>query len=170
MSKRGYVHLYVGDGKGKTTAATGLAVRAVYSDYRVAFFLFMKGRYSAEVEALIDLGALVDREWENDFCYKEPTLSQKYCVASQAARVVKAFEKRFDMVILDEILTAYSLGLISQDSVLKLIEAKPEDCELILTGREASASIIERADLVTVCKKIKHYFDKGAAARKGIEF
>ncbi|MRI58650.1 MAG: cob(I)yrinic acid a,c-diamide adenosyltransferase [Epsilonproteobacteria bacterium] len=162
------IQIYTGDGKGKTTAAAGLALRAVGAGKKVAFFQFMKGRESGEVAMLSRLGVVVDREWDGAFVVGEPTEDQRRMVQLQYHRVIKAVGGLYDLVVLDEIIVALGFGLLRKEQVLRLFEIGR--CELVLTGRGATKELIDRADLVTEMKKIKHYFDKGVAAREGIEF
>ncbi len=162
------IQIYTGDGKGKTTAAVGLVVRAVGAGKKVAFFQFMKGRLSHEVEILEKLGVLVDREWDGAFVVGEPTQEQKRMVQLQYHRVIKAVGGVYDLVVLDEAIVAMHFGLLSEKQLLQLFDIAR--CELVVTGRGATQTLIDRADLVTEMKKIKHYFDKGIAARKGFEF
>ncbi len=162
------IHIYTGDGKGKTTAAAGLALRAVGAGMRVAFFQFMKGRESAEVGVLESLGVMVDREWDGAFVVGRPTPEQKRMVQLQYHRAIKAVGGLYDLVVLDEIIVALRFGLLSEEQLLRLFEIGR--CELVLTGQGATPKLIERADLVTEMIKIKHYFDEGVGAREGIEF
>jgi len=162
------IQIYTGDGKGKTTAAVGLAVRAVGAGKKVTFFQFMKGRLSHEVEVLAKLGVLVDREWNGAFVVGEPSEEQKRMVQLQYHRAIKALGGVYDLVVLDEVIVAMHLGLLSEAQLLQLFEIAR--CELVLTGRGATKALIDRADLVTEMKKIKHYFDRGVEAREGFEF
>ncbi|WP_281951227.1 cob(I)yrinic acid a,c-diamide adenosyltransferase [Nitrosophilus kaiyonis] len=166
----GFVHIYTGDGKGKTTAAIGLALRAVGAKKRVFIFQFMKAWISHEIEILKSLGVIVDREWDGNFIKTHPSKKQFQMVKNQYERVFNAFEKSFDLIILDEILVAFLYGLLSEEEIIKVIDEKPKNVELILTGRGATEKMIKKADLVTYMKKIKHYFDKGVNAREGIEY
>ena len=164
------VQIYTGDGKGKTTAAAGVALRSLAAGKRVAFFQFMKAWPSGEVQMLQRLGALVDRSWDGSFIYDAPTARQKRLVRSQYERIFRLYEKGFDLVILDEILVTIHFSILSEEDILRLVEAKPKECELILTGRGATPALIAAADLVTEMRKIKHYFDQGVPARRGIEY
>ncbi len=162
------IQIYTGDGKGKTTSAVGLTIRAVGAGKKVAFFQFMKGRKSHEVEVLERLGVLVDREWDGKFVVGEPTKEQRQMVQLQYHRVIKAIGGLYDLVVLDEIIVAHHFKLLSEEQVLRIMELAR--CELVLTGQKATSKMIERADLVTEMKKIKHYFDQGVKAREGFEF
>ncbi len=167
----GFVHVYTGDGKGKTTAAVGLALRALGAQKRVYFAQFMKSILSNEIKMLLkNRNIIVDREWSGGFVIDKPTKEQIECVKNQSKRVKKAFLKDFNVIICDEILVTTLFGILKEEDILNIIEEKPKDIELILTGRGATKNIIKKADLVTYMKKIKHYFDRGVKAREGIEF
>lgn len=166
----GFIHIYTGDGKGKTTAAVGLALRALGAKKRVYFFQFMKAWESHEIELLQKLGVIVDREWDGEFIKNTPSKKQLQMVKNQYKRVFKVFEKSFDIVILDEILVTLHFNLLNEKDILDILDKKPKETELILTGRGATQTLIEKADLVTDMKKIKHYFDRGVEAREGIEY
>jgi len=146
---RGYVQVYTGNGKGKTTAAFGLALRAAGAGLKVYIGQFLKkGEYS-ELNSINRFKDLIKVE---QFGGKEIIFSREY-----------------DVVILDEINVALYYRLLSEEDLINLIKNKPSDVELVLTGRYASSQIIKIADLVTEMRKIKHYFSKGVTARKGIE-
>ena len=116
------------------------------------------------------MGALVDRSWDGGFVRDAPTPKQLRLVRNQYERVFKLYKKGFDLVILDEILVTIHFSILGEEDILRLIEARPKECELILTGRGATSRLIAAADLVTEMKKIKHYFDQGIQARRGIEY
>jgi cob(I)alamin adenosyltransferase len=162
------IQLYTGDGKGKTTAAVGLAVRAVGAGKRVAFFQFLKGRPTGEVASLERLGVVVDREWDGAWVVGAPTKEQVRSTQLLYHRLIKAVGGLYDLVVADEIVVAAALGLLGEEQVLRLCDVAR--CELVLTGRGATQAMIERADLVSEMRKIKHYFDAGVKAREGIEF
>ena len=169
---RGQVHVYTGDGKGKTTAAAGLALRALGCGMRVFIGQFIKEKPSGEMEALGRFGDMVEvMRLGRGFVCGHP--DDEHAAAASAGfqesrRAVLG--GRFSMVVLDEINTAVSLGLVGVNDVLELIRDKPDSVELVLTGRGADEKIIEAADLVTEMREIKHYFKKGLRARKGIEY
>ena len=164
------IHVYTGDGKGKTTAAVGLVVRAVGRGKRAVFFQFMKAWPSGEVGILQRLGVLIDREWNGKFIGDAPTKKQRRMVERQYARVSEVFKKNFDIVVLDEILVTLRLGLLEESDIIHLMQSRPKNVELVLTGRGATQAIIQKADLITNMQKIKHYFDAGVEAREGIEY
>jgi cob(I)alamin adenosyltransferase len=162
------IHIYTGDCKGKTTAAIGLLIRAFGAGKKVALFQFMKGRVSSEIFVLEKLGILVDREWDDKFIIKTPSKLQLQMAKNQLKRVFMAIDGRYDLVILDEIIVAVHFGLLKEEELLSIMDQAK--CELVLTGQKATFKMIEKADLVTEMKKIKHYFDKGIDAREGIEY
>ncbi|MGB9676045.1 MAG: cob(I)yrinic acid a,c-diamide adenosyltransferase [Candidatus Bathyarchaeales archaeon] len=170
---RGLVQVYTGNGKGKTTAAFGLALRAIGRGLKVYVIQFIKGGFDYGELYIVDklpnltLKAfgrgkfIVDKPSSEDIKSAEEALSL-------AESVVKSGE--YDIVILDEINVALKLKLISLERVLELIKNKPKHVELVLTGRYAPNEIIEVADLVTEMKEVKHPYNKGCQARRGIEF
>jgi cob(I)alamin adenosyltransferase len=172
--KRGLIQVYTGSGKGKTTAALGLALRAVGHGLRVLVVQFMKGNINyGELKSAKKLSPYLTikqlgRETFVSRTHPDP-------IDIQMAREGFSFAKRaiegeeYDIVILDEINVAVDFGLIPLSDLLTLIEKKPKEVELILTGRNAKSEIMDRADLVTEMVERKHYYNKGVKARKGIE-
>ncbi|MBF0488687.1 MAG: cob(I)yrinic acid a,c-diamide adenosyltransferase [Nitrospirae bacterium] len=169
---RGCVQVYTGDGKGKTTAAVGLSVRAVGAGLRVFFAQFIKTRESSEFAALASLGGhFCLRRFGRGFIRGTP--SQDDIMAAQAGLLEAKgamLSNSYDIVVLDEINVAVSLGLLLSEEIVQLIKDRPECVELILTGRGAPEDIIAAADLVTELREIKHYYHKGIKAREGIEY
>jgi cob(I)alamin adenosyltransferase len=170
--KQGFIQIYTGNGKGKTTAALGLALRAAGAGKKVYFGQFLKGQKYSELNALKrfkDL-ILVEQFGKKSFIIKEPQkndIGQAKYAFKRIFRIVN--EGQFDVVILDEINCAMKMKLIKISEVLKMLMNKPEYVEIILTGRNAPKEIIRIADLVTEMKEIKHYFREGIIARPGIE-
>jgi cob(I)alamin adenosyltransferase len=174
----GQIHVYTGNGKGKTTAALGLAIRAAGAGKKVGIVYFDKGgpRYS-ERTILKQLAPTIDF-WVTGLVRFKPGKPFRFGVtAGDKAEVVKGidivrglFKKKFDLVIMDEINTCAGLKMVPETTVMKLLDTKPRHCELIMTGRSCPRSFIDRADLVTEMKLVKHYFYKGIPARQGIEF
>ena len=170
--KRGLVEVYTGDGKGKTTAALGLAMRAVGRGLKVYMFQFLKDQESGELYTADLLGPdfIIERAGRG-FCRqgkpsnKDIELAQS--LFTKARNVV--LEGLYDVVILDEINVAIHFGLIKTEQVLTLTKEKPDYLELVLTGRYAPPEIIEIAQLVTEMVKVKHPYDKRIEARRGIE-
>ena len=171
---KGYIHVYTGDGKGKTTAALGLAFRAAGHNLKTIVLHFMKGDIPyGEYEAVKKMSGLITikQMGRPTFVSKENPDPEDIRMAQEAiqlaAEVCKSGE--YDLVILDEVNVAVDFKLISVDEVLEVCRSKPEHVELVLTGRYAKPEIIEVADLVTEMRKIKHYYDDGVSSREGIE-
>jgi cob(I)alamin adenosyltransferase len=169
---RGYVHVYTGDGKGKTTAAIGLAVRAAGAGLKVYIAQFIKmGDYS-EIKALKRFSDLITIEQYGLGRFLDAKPSQRdIAVARKGVEMVKNVmaSGKVDLVILEEANVAVNLGLFPVQTLVKLIAEKPENIELVITGRGASPRVIKVADLVTEMKLVKHYYEKGIQARVGIE-
>jgi cob(I)alamin adenosyltransferase len=171
---KGYVQVYTGNGKGKTTAALGLALRAAGHGQKVYIGQFLKGQTYGELISIKKVFPLVTIEQfgRKGFVHvtKDPDLEDidrakrglKKCLAAMLS-------KKFRIIVLDEINVAVDLNLLTEAEVHKFLDQRPEDVEVVLTGRYAPASFIKRADLVTEMKERKHYYKKGVMARKGIE-
>ena len=169
----GYVHVYTGDGKGKTTAAIGLAVRAAGHDRRTYIGQFMKGQEYGELVALERLPQITIEQYGDPVCIRKEDVTSKHITDAEAGleRVTKALMSgRYDVVVLDEVNVALWFGLLTEEAVLKLLDARPPEIELVLTGRRAPQAILDRADLVTEMREVKHYYADGVVARKGIEY
>jgi cob(I)alamin adenosyltransferase len=168
----GLIHIYTGDGKGKTTAAVGLTVRAIGNGLKVLFVQFIKGSQTGEVEFLSKFQELVEiYRCSTGFVFKSPDELQRQKVKDCLREIEEKIKKNtYDLIILDEFSVAISTGLITKEEAERLIEIKPKSSELIITGRGAPEWLIEKADLVTEMRKIKHYFDRGIQARRGIEY
>lgn len=171
----GLIQIYTGNGKGKTTAAFGLAIRAVGHGFQVYIIQFMKGKDTAgELEGLKCLKP--ECQFEHFGAPGWVHKGELQEVHKQAARkgLLRAQEVilagKWDIVILDEIINALWFELISESEVLELLSKKPSHVELVLTGRNASQLLIQKADLVTEMVQIKHPFDQGVMARQGIEY
>lgn len=176
MSKnpKGLIQVYTGDGKGKTTAALGLALRAIGHGLKVKMIQFMKGGIEyGELEAAKTLGRLFDiiPMGRPDFVDKqnpEPIdIEWAKKGIALAGKIIKKAE--CNILILDEILVAIDYKLIPFDDVLALMDSKPPDMELVLTGRCATPEIIAKADLVTEMLEIKHYYRSGILSRRGFD-
>lgn len=165
------IHVYTGDGKGKTTAAVGLAIRAIGNGLRVLFVQFIKGAHTGEIEIFQKFPELIEiYRCSTGFVYKTPQQYQMENVRECVKEIEKKLEKNnYDIVIFDELCVALSIGLISREDAERLIQLSKK-AEIIITGRNAPDWLIEQADLVTEMKKIKHYFDRGIKARRGIEY
>ena len=192
-NKKGYVQVYTGNGKGKTTAALGITMRASGAGMKIAFIQFMKALGYSEQKVLPTLPGVTWKTLGKPFfiakagSISEEDLAQYggSCVVFEEGNPPEEYVKmisegfadakdivlsgEYDMVVLDEINCAMFFGLIDVDEVLDLIRNKPAHTELILTGRCAPEEIIEAADLVTEMREIKHYYNEGVGARRGIE-
>jgi cob(I)alamin adenosyltransferase len=175
--KKGYVQVYTGDGKGKTTAAVGLGVRAAGNRLRVYMVQFLKSMQTGEIESINKLEPyfkIFRFEKKRGFFWtlndeeKRELKAEVQIAFNFCLEALK--EGKCDLLIMDEIMGSISNGLVSKDQVLELIELKPENIELILTGRNVPEEIAEKADLVTEMREVKHYHTIGVPPRKGIEF
>ena len=169
---QGFVQVYTGDGKGKTTAALGLALRAAGAGLRVYIGQFIKNAEYSEITALQRFADCITIEQFGLGCFILTQPDQEDIDA--ARRALSALEAvltsgAYDVVIADEANVAVALGLISEEDLLGLIDLRPPQVELVLTGRGAPQAVLDRADLVTEMRPIRHYYDRGILARKGIE-
>ena len=169
---QGYVQVYTGDGKGKTTAALGLALRAAGAGLKVFIGQFIKSAPYSEIKALERFSDLISINQFGRGCF----IRGKPCqadidMARQALEAIGSALRsgEYDVVIADEANVAFGCKLISEQDLVALIDLRPPHVELVLTGRNSPAAVIERADLVTEMKAVKHYYDKGILAREGIE-
>jgi cob(I)alamin adenosyltransferase len=168
---RGYVQVYTGNGKGKTTAAIGLAIRAVGAGKKVFIAQFVKGMKYSEIVALEKIGNIeVEQFGLKCFIREKPTQADIDAAVAGLKKVKQIVSSgKYDVVILDEANIAVFFKLYSVEDLLTLIAEKAENTELVITGRYADSRIIEKADLVTEMKEVKHYYNHGIMARKGIE-
>ncbi len=170
---KGLVQVFTGDGKGKTSAAIGAVVRALGHGLKVYIAFFMKGAHpSGEFHILSQIPSVTMASFGSGFVDPKNIKAEEIEEAEKALAAAREamLSGNYDLVVLDEVNIAVAFGLISVDEVLKLIEEKPQKVELILTGRRADTKLVQAADLVTECLKIKHPYDMGVAARGGIEF
>ena len=169
---KGYVQIYTGKGKGKTTAALGLALRAAGAGLKVFIAQFIKmGEYS-EIKALKRFADMITVEQfgKGRFIKGMPSSSDIESARKGLEKVKRILSSgQYQVVIMEEANVAAKLGLLSPQDLLKIMAEKPVNVELVITGRDADPMIIEHADLVTEMREIKHYFKKGVAARVGIE-
>jgi len=169
---KGYIQVYTGNGKGKTTAALGLAIRAAGAGLKVFIAQFIKmGEYS-EIKALKRFNDLITVEQfgTGRFIKGKPSASDIEAARKGLEKIKAVFaSNRYNVVIMEEANVAAKLGLLSVEDMLEIMVEKPKDVELVITGRAADSRIIEKADLVTEMKEVKHYFQKGVKARIGIE-
>jgi cob(I)alamin adenosyltransferase len=180
MLEKGLVQIYTGDGKGKTTAAFGLALRAAGQGNKVLICQFLKPpsldigeRLALQLEAVRIKVEAIDVPWDMSKSLEdeEAVTKMQAAIGEVLERIAQTAEKRaYDVLILDEIVLCLSKGLAELEDVKNLIESKDPAVEIVLTGRGAAEELIELADLVTEMKNIKHPFDKGLSARRGIEF
>jgi cob(I)alamin adenosyltransferase len=173
MIKTGLIHIYTGDGKGKTTAAIGLALRAKGANLSVLVAQLFK-KNTSEAKALKGKGIdYLSYSSAHPFFKKYSKQELEDEVEKCSFFVKKVFEmartKSYDMVVLDEIGPALAYNLVNENELVELIKSKPEKTELVMTGRGFPDSILQLADYVTEMRKIKHPYDKGVSARKGIE-
>ncbi len=170
---KGYLHVYTGDGKGKTTAALGLALRAAGAGLRVFIAQFVKGMHYSELDALERFDDLITVKQFGRDCFIKREPEQADIDAARAGleevRDLLGGEAPPDVLILDEASIATFYNLFGVDELLEVIAARPEGVEVIVTGRKADPRLIEKADLVTEMKEVRHYYAKGVEAREGIE-
>ena len=179
MEKKGLILVHTGDGKGKTTAAIGLAVRAWGDGFRILILQFIKGSWKyGELAALKALAEADERieirpmgiGFTRNASLEEMIEHRKKAQAALQEAVSEIKSGRWDMVILDEINYALKFGLLEEQEVLTALSQKPAALHLVLTGRDALPAVIECADLVTEMRLVKHPFEQGIRAQKGIEF
>lgn len=175
--EKGYVQIYTGNGKGKTTAALGLGLRAAGNKFKVYMIQFLKTSPTGELESIKNLEPyfkVFRFESPKNFFWnlndEEKKLLKKEVNQAYDFIMDTIKTEACDVLILDEILGALTNKLIEEREIIDIIDKKPKSMELILTGRNASEGLIERADLVTEMKDVKHYMNEGIAARKGIEY
>ena len=180
MLEKGLVQIYTGDGKGKTTAAFGQALRAAGQGNKVLIVQFLKPptldtgeRFAIQLEAVRIRLESIDILWDmaKSFKDKDAVAQMQTAISEVLKKITASAEKRFyDVFVLDEIVFCLSKDLAKLEDIKNLIAKKDPRVEIIMTGRGATEELIELADLVTEMKKIKHPFDKGIIARQGIEF
>ncbi len=171
--ERGYVQLYTGDGKGKTTASLGLVLRALGQGLRPAVLQFMKADPAwGEIVSLKKLGVPVQQCGLDHWVLAGKISDEDRAAASEGLGRARALVESgdYDLVVLDELVTAVFFELVPVNSVLELIAAKPATVELVITGRRAPEDLIAAADLATEMRPLKHYYDAGVPARPGIEY
>lgn len=168
---KGYVQVYTGNGKGKTTASLGLAIRAAGAGLNVFIVQFMKQGMYSEIKTLQKLNNIsVEQYGAGQFVRGKPSDSERVMCRQGYDRLCRIIEDgNHDLVIAEEANMACFCGLLTEEDLLHLIDIKPDHIELVVTGRYAPASIIDKADLVTEMTEIKHYYQQGVAARVGIE-
>ena len=173
MKATGYIQVYTGNGKGKTTAALGLALRAAGAGKKIFFAQFVKGRIYSETEAVKKYipGMEIKQYGLESFILNTPAdkdIDAARKALSEVSRIIE--EGRYDLIILDEASIAIYFNLFTVSELIDAIKNKKPETEIVITGRNAPAELIEIADLVTEMKEIKQYYTKGVKARKGIEY
>ena len=169
---KGCIQIYTGNGKGKTTAAIGLAIRAAGYGMKTYIGQFMKGQHYGELTALRDHPCITIEQYGDVECVHREEITQKHI--DQAQQGLKQARKamhsnQYDIIILDEINVAVWFDLITTEEVIELLNERPKNTEFILTGRRAPEASLKMADLVSDVKEIRHYYNQGVKARTGIE-
>jgi cob(I)alamin adenosyltransferase len=167
------IHIYTGPSKGKTTASVGLAVRAVGAGWKVLYCSFFKPDGSSEHESLVKLGVTLKRfSWRGTFFKKyTPEEMEEQRQALRAFLTdIESDWKKYDLVVMDEIVYAVTSNVISEKDFLSFLDCKPATVELVLTGRDFPSAIASRADYISTMEQTKHPFDSGFLPRKGIEY
>lgn len=168
----GFVHVYTGSGKGKTTAALGLTLRAVGAGFRVFFAQFIKGMRYSEIAALERFSdqVVVRQYGRGCFIERDPDVADVEAARHGLQQVRGALRSAdFQLVVLDEANVALDYGLLELSDVLDALQQRRASCEVVITGRNAPARLLEYADLVTDMHSVKHYYEQGILARVGIE-
>ena len=171
----GLIHVYEGDGKGKTTAAVGLAVRCAGSGRRVLFSQFLKSDTSNELKVLKNIDNIEVYTKKSNFGFtfnmtdNEKILAKEFFTDHLKEIIHLAKEKEVDLLVMDEVIDAYNLNMIEHDILIDFLKSRPKNLEIVMTGRNPKEEIVELADYLTHFQKVKHPFDKGIRARVGIE-
>ncbi len=172
--ERGLVIVYTGDGKGKTTAALGTAIRALGSGWKVAFLQFMKGEWKSGEENVVPLfeGQWLLRKLGRGFTWDHDSLDEDIQAARDAWQEALSilFSGEYELVVLDEINYVLSYGFLDAQEVVEALKQRPSHVHVVCTGRNAPDVLVEFADLVTEMRKVKHPFDQGILAQRGIDF
>ncbi|MGM0608620.1 MAG: cob(I)yrinic acid a,c-diamide adenosyltransferase [Candidatus Muiribacteriota bacterium] len=171
MIKKGYIQIYTGNGKGKTTASLGLSLRAAGAGLKVFIAQFVKGMQYSELKAVKWIDNITIKQYGRDcFIYKKPE-KKDFEEAQKGFQIIKKVlkEGKYDVVILDEANIALYYELFSLKEFIDALKHKKEHVEVIITGRKMPGKLYEIADLITEMKEIKHYYNKGVEAREGIE-
>jgi cob(I)alamin adenosyltransferase len=173
MISKGYIHVYTGNGKGKTTAALGLALRAVGAGKKVFFAQFIKGKTYSEIEAVRKFvpDITIKQYGLGCFIVEKPTDADIHAARKGLEDVTQLMASGgYDLVVLDEANIALFFKLFSVEEFIEALKKRAEKTEIVITGRYAPEKLTELADLITEMKEVKHYYTKGVEARKGIEY
>ncbi len=174
--EKGLIHIYCGDGKGKTSAAAGLAVRAAGCGKQVLFARFLKNEESGELEILDRIPEIHVIHLERSYGFYRTLTEEEQAEVRQMYEklwhdiVRRAETDAYDVLVMDEFMAAYNYGLIGHDAAFAFLREKPERLEVVLTGRDPDEDLVELADYVSEIRKVKHPFDRGIRARRGIEY
>lgn len=174
-SQTGFIHIYCGDGKGKTTTGMGLCARAAGYGYRVLIYQFMKDNSTSERKLLEQnpnitfLDGLSSEKFSFQMTAEEKSQRKNYYEQQFSLVTQKASDESYDVLFLDELIYTIRAGLFDEELLLSYLEQKPSRLEVILTGQNPGPKLLEKADYVSEIRKIKHPFDRGLPARKGIE-
>lgn len=172
----GLIHVYCGDGKGKTTAALGLAVRAAGADKNVIIVQFLKGGDSSELNSLRKISNITILRNKEDlgFLFNMNEQAKLKCCEMHNNNLLTALSQvnfnKCDMLILDEVTYAYEFNLVNKELIENLLENKPEHLELVITGRNPDSLFIDNADYISEINEKRHPYKNGVAARRGIEY
>ncbi len=174
--QNGLIHIYYGNGKGKTSSAIGLCIRALGADLKVLFVQFLKDNNSSELKILREIKknlVILEAEPNNNFFHlmteNEKTKTKNNTYSLFISAINNAINQNFDVLILDELLDAIELGILKKNEIVKLIKEKPKNLEIVITGHTETIELNEIADYLTHFNSKKHPYDKGIKARKGIE-
>ncbi|SFN32392.1 cob(I)yrinic acid a,c-diamide adenosyltransferase [Proteiniclasticum ruminis] len=176
MNSKGQIHIYTGEGKGKTTAALGLSMRAAGRDRKVLFVQFLKGQDTGEQFLMRKIPQITHVKLANARTFFHAlTAEEQKSLLEETEKEWESLYKQimdggFDLVVLDEIMAAMYLGIIPESKVVTLLQEKPFQMELVLTGRKAPDLISKEAGLITEMRKIRHYYDQGIQSREGTEY
>jgi cob(I)alamin adenosyltransferase len=171
----GLIHLYVGNGKGKTTAAVGLAVRAAGAGRRVLIAQFLKGRDTAELEPLKQLGIKIIRTEQTKKFVFQMNETERAAAAEDCERCLAHVESglragAYDLIVMDEVVDAVNVGLVDVRRLILLLKTRGETVEMVLTGRNPDPGLEELADYYTEMRAVRHPYDRGVQSRRGIEY
>ncbi len=169
--KKGYVQVYTGNGKGKTTASLGLAIRAAGAGLNVYIVQFLKQGDYSEIKALAKFDNITVKQFGLGKFVKGNPSDEDIIAGHEGLNLIRELikEGKHDLIIIEEGNVAVMCNLFGEEELIQIIDSKPDNLELVITGRGATPAIIEKADLVTEMKEIKHYYSKGVMARVGIE-